>query len=145
MTPRDILEVAEELAGGLTEAAWRAAVSRAYFAAFHSARNRLRLAGFDPPAADQAHSYLWLRLSNCSHPDVEEAGKNLKDLRQRRNWADYDLEKPFDQAMALRQIDIADRILGLLETVLGSASFAAITETMKTYERDVLRFVTWQP
>jgi len=79
MTPRDILEVAEELAGGLAEASWRAAVSRADFAAFHSARQVLRKAGFETPSADQAHSYLWLLLSNCGHTDVQAAGRDLKE------------------------------------------------------------------
>jgi len=144
MSPRDILAVAEELCDGATEAFWRAAVSRGYFAAFHAARQLLQQAGFAVPEGDQAHGYLWLRLCNCGHPEVLTAGNSLKTLRGLRNWPDYHLDTPVSHQEAIDHVQRAARILELLETVPGSASFAAITEAMKTYERDVLRVVTWK-
>ena len=85
MNPRDFLVVANALIVGATEAAWRSAVSRAYYAAFHTARRLLRDLGFRTPRADQAHAYLWLRLSNCGDAQMVTAGQKLQDLRGERN------------------------------------------------------------
>ncbi|HVS37819.1 MAG TPA: hypothetical protein VMS17_19835 [Gemmataceae bacterium] len=41
MNERDFLRLAAVLAGGATEAEWRTAVGRAYYAAFHVARRLL--------------------------------------------------------------------------------------------------------
>jgi uncharacterized protein (UPF0332 family) len=91
MDVRDFLEVAWSLLEGNGEAEWRSAVSRAYYAAFHVARQLMIQCGFAVPRADQAHAYLWLRLSNAGHPDVQQAGAQLSFLRQERNRADYDI------------------------------------------------------
>jgi uncharacterized protein (UPF0332 family) len=88
MNPREFLNVAEEWVTGLSEAEWRSAVSRAYYGAFHVARSLLQACGFEVPLADRSHAYLWLRLSNCGHPDLQKAGEALNDLRGRRNEAD---------------------------------------------------------
>jgi len=146
MNPRDILDVADELCTGLTEAHWRAGGSRAYFAAFHVARRLLRNARFEVPRGDQAHAYLWLRLSNCGHPDVVEAGGRLNDLRKMRNWADYDLDQPFDHAFALGQVQGAFGIIQLLEPLPTLPTvLTQIIDAIKISERDVLGEVTWRP
>jgi hypothetical protein len=84
MNPLDFLEVADELIGGMREADWRSAVSRAYYAAFHVARRLLQRCGFTVPDGDQAHAYLWLRLSNAGHPDVRQAGLDLRNAAVQR-------------------------------------------------------------
>ena len=56
---RDYLSLARTLAGGMTEAEWRSASSRAYYAAFHVARLLLLDLGFRVPQADRAHGYLY--------------------------------------------------------------------------------------
>ena len=143
MNARDVLEVADGLSMGTKEAEWRAAVSRAYFAAFHAARQLMEDLGFQVPRGEQAHAYLWKRLSNSGHVDVQNSGRDLSDLRSLRNWADYDLLRSLDQTMAIGQVLRADKILGLLETVATSAAANLITETMRAYQRDVLREITW--
>ena len=92
MTPRDFLDQAAAWVTGWEEADWRSAVSRGYYAAFHTARRLLQHCGFVVPRAESSHAYLWLRLSNTGHPDVVIAGHDLNDVRQARNWADYDLD-----------------------------------------------------
>jgi uncharacterized protein (UPF0332 family) len=77
MNPRDFLEVADEWASGTREAEWRSAVSRAYYAVHHVARHLLMDSGFAVSTGDQSHSFAWLRLANCGHPDVEQAGRLL--------------------------------------------------------------------
>src|SRR5688572_21477559 len=100
MTGRDFLPLARRLASGGSEAEWRTAVSRAYYAAFHVARDLLTDLGFTPPRADRAHEYLYRRLNNCGVAAVETAAGHLKNLRQVRNQADYDLNHPFPSAAA---------------------------------------------
>jgi uncharacterized protein (UPF0332 family) len=63
ISPRDFLTVAKYLAARGTEGEWRTAVSRAYYAVFHTARNLMEDLGFVVPRADPAHSYLWKRFS----------------------------------------------------------------------------------
>ncbi len=55
MNWRDFLLVANRLTAGATEADWRTAVSRAYYAAFHVARRLLADLKFNVPRADRAH------------------------------------------------------------------------------------------
>jgi uncharacterized protein (UPF0332 family) len=146
MNPVDFLDVAGEWAAGNREAEWRSAASRAYYAAFHVARKLLHQAGFVVPQAEQAHAYLWLRLANAGHPDVERAGNDLIYLRRVRNAADYDLDRPFAQLAALDHVQLATDAAKLLETVVTTPTvLARITDTIKAYERDVLGQVTWQP
>jgi uncharacterized protein (UPF0332 family) len=146
MNAREFLDVAEPLIAGMTEAEWRSAVSRAYYAAFHVARGLLDLCGFDVPRAEQAHAYLCRRLENSGHTDVENTGSALNALRKMRNRADYDLDRIFPHPSAAGQVQAADNIIRLLEDVEADPGVRArITDAMKTYERDVLRQVTWHP
>jgi uncharacterized protein (UPF0332 family) len=146
MNARDLLEVADDLLGGLKEAYWRSAVSRAYYAAFHEARRLLRQCGLVAPRGEQAHAYLWLRLSNCGHPDLAHAGAELNDLRSQRNWADYDFDQLLDQPTAADYVQAARDIVDLLEMAATMpALLSQITTVIRVYERDVLGEVTWRP
>lgn len=145
MSPNDIPELANELSAGNREVDWRCAASRAYYAAFHSARLFLERLGFAVPWADQAHAYLWLRLANCGQLDLSVAGKRLNDLRYKRNWADYDLDRLFAHTTAFDQVQVAMDIMRTLEAVSNTSTvLSAIIVTIKSYERDVLRQVTWK-
>jgi uncharacterized protein (UPF0332 family) len=146
MNPRDFLDVADALVTGLGEAEWRSGVSRAYYAAFHVARRLLSDSGFDVARGEQTHAYLWLRLANSNHADVRNAGNDLYHLRQKRNQADYDLEQPLYQATCAGHIQLAERIIELLEMVAADPAIRTrIIDAMKIYERDVLGQVTWRP
>jgi uncharacterized protein (UPF0332 family) len=144
MTGHDFLPLASRLAAGSTEADWRTAVSRAYYAAFHVARQLLQDLRFRVPQADQAHRHLWLRLSNCGDPQVEQAGADLNVLRRNRNRADYELNLFFRQAEAYGHLRAAEQIIQVLDGLSPSVR-TQITDAMKLYERVVLRDVTWQP
>jgi uncharacterized protein (UPF0332 family) len=146
MNPHDMLELADELCSGSREVDWRTAANRAYYAAFHVARRLLRQLGFDVPRGDQAHGFLWLRLSNCGQPDLNAAGTDLNELRKRRNRADYDLDRPFTHLMAFDHVQTAQGVIQLLEAASGMpALLQTITDTIKVYERDALGHVTWRP
>lgn len=145
MNFRDFLQVASELASGPTEAHWRSAVSRAYYAAFHVACQLFVDLGFTVPRADRAHAYVWLRLTNSGHGDVQNAGLNLNHLRQQRNRADYDAHRPVSQPTAVKELQTAIEIVRVLDSAMSEPTRSQITDAMKTYERDVLKDVTWQP
>jgi uncharacterized protein (UPF0332 family) len=145
MNARGFLDVADQLSTDATEGHWRSAVSRAYYAAFHAARTVMEGCGFAVPRAEGAHQHLILRLQNCGHPDVEDAGRKLEELRRARNHADYDLSRPQDQAIALHRVHVASNLLALFEDALANAPLLTrITQTMRDYERNVLQDVTWR-
>jgi uncharacterized protein (UPF0332 family) len=141
----DFLTLAETWIKGPTEAEWRSSVSRAYYAAFHKARQLLRDLGFLVPRGDQAHAYLWLRFSNCGDSQVQLAGSDLNRLRRERNRSDYDIEQTLVHTDALLQVLAAKRIVQVLDTAAADPTRTQITDQMKIYERDVLKSVTWQP
>ncbi|MFL5243428.1 MAG: HEPN domain-containing protein [Gemmataceae bacterium] len=146
MNGRAFLTVADALILQTSEASWRSAVSRAYYAAFHVAQQLFHDLGFTVPRGDRAHGYLWLRLSNCGNSQVQIAGKDLKDLRGDRNWADYDLSFLLTQTLASNQINAAKGIIRLLDNARSSIGhLSQIADSMKIYERDVLKDVTWHP
>jgi uncharacterized protein (UPF0332 family) len=141
----DLLALADMLLSGTTEAEWRSAISRAYFAVFHQARQSFRQAGFSVPRGEQAHAYLWYRLSNCSDPQTQSAGALLNDLRRNRNFSDYDIERTLKRAEAVSQMQRAKEIVALLKVAFAEPLRAQIIEEMKVYERDALKEVTWKP
>ena len=98
---RDFLTLAELWVKGTSEAEWRSAISRAYYAAFHAVRQFLEDLGFVVPRGEQAHGNLWLRLSNCGDHQLQIAGSRLSVLRGQRNRSDYELNLNVHQASAL--------------------------------------------
>jgi uncharacterized protein (UPF0332 family) len=145
MNGRDFLTLAVQLSKESTEAAWRSAVSRAYYAVFHVARDLLAVLGFTVPYGDRAHSYLWMRLSNSSDPDIEDAGAALNTLRQNRNRSDYDLHLNVKVRDAQDAVQLAQGAIQTLDTASSTPLRTKITDAMKIYERDVLHDVTWHP
>lgn len=144
MNGRDFIRVAETLSAGNSEAEWRSAVSRAYYAAFHAARDFLANCGFSAPRADRAHTYAWLRLANSGHPETATAGNQLNNLRGQRNYADYDVRRPLSRADSGAQIENAWEIIRALDGVAANSNKTQLIEAIKTYEHDVLREETWR-
>lgn len=145
MNWRDLLVLASRLAKGGTEAEWRAAISRAYYAVFHIARRLFVDLSFVVPRADRSHQYLVFRLSNSGEPSVEQAGRELDTLRRLRNRADYDETPAIKQLQAIGAVQIAEAIIQVLDNIQQEPSRTRIRDAMIVYERDVLRDVTWQP
>ena len=144
MTGRDFLYGAVRLAAGTAEGDWRSAVSRAYYAVFHTARSLLSDLGFSVPREERAHKYLSFRLMNAPVGQADRAGKDLDNLRTARNRADYDLASSVDAAEAGRHVKIAERALLILDVLRQEPDRTALTDAIRVYERDVLGVVTWQ-
>ncbi|MHB1422279.1 MAG: HEPN domain-containing protein [Gemmataceae bacterium] len=142
---REYLNLAKTLINGMTEGEWRTAVSRAYYAAFHVARELLVDLKFRVPHAERAHGYLWLRLANAGHIDVQEAGNRLNALRRERNRSDYDAHLTVHQATARTHLQRAEEVIRALDAAAVEPIRTRITDAMKIYERDVLKDVTWHP
>lgn len=106
--PQKFLELARDLAERANDqAALRSAISRAYYAAFLSARAVAETGGrrFDTP-----HRQVWEHLAlNMSFIDL----KGLR-LRRSRNKADYRLGVVFTPQEAKTSIDRAEQILEML-------------------------------
>jgi uncharacterized protein (UPF0332 family) len=143
MTGHDFLPLARSLARGSTEAEWRTATSRAYYAVFHIARDLLAGLRFAVPQADRAHEYLYRRLNNCGNAAVEAAAKRLHELRRRRNEADYDLHRAFAAGTSAKSAADAESIAQILDT-LTPAERVQIADTIRLYEQQI-GDVTWQP
>lgn len=145
MIAQDFMTLALRLIGGGTEAEWRSAISRAYYAVFHSARQLLSELGFAVPRDDNAHRYLINRLSNSKHPSASRVGRALDRLRGDRNSADYDLHRVWAARLAAQSVQLAEQMMQTLAAIRKGPDRQALTDAMKDYERNVLGVVTWQP
>ncbi len=143
---RKFLALAERLTQGTTQAEWRIAVSRAYYAAFHLGGERLDNLGFRVPhRTEQSHVFVWRRWSNAGVAHVNAAGHDLNDLRSNRNRADYDKAAKTTSRDALDAVTLARKIIAVFDEIGRDERLASqVTEGIKKYERDVLKEVTWQ-
>jgi uncharacterized protein (UPF0332 family) len=144
MRAEDFLDLASELAVADSEAAWRTAISRSYYAAFHVARDFLNNLGFDVPHSERAHVFIRSRLDASGQIDIEQAAEDLRELRRYRNQADYDLGRRLGQSSASAQVIAADKIMQTLNAALEEPFRSRITEAIRRHEREVLKEVTWR-
>lgn len=112
MEPKLFLELAKKLLTMSSEAAYRSAVSRAYYAVFHAAAVFLDKMGFATARSSQAHGQLPIRFNNCGTKDGVQMARWLKDLHRNRLSADYDLNSSdfnaqFKSAMLIAQAEQA--------------------------------------
>lgn len=76
--------------GGGGEAVWRTSICRAYYGAFHLARQLLTAIGIKVPKHN-AHDFVRMALQQSGDGDLVKAGSMLADLRDARTDADYEL------------------------------------------------------
>lgn len=96
------------------EAAFRSAISRAYYAAFCSVRNHLRAKHGNPSlygSRGNPHQLIPRYLQNTGNPLASKLGRDLADLREKRNMADYEdaLNNPAKEAR--KALQLAENIL----------------------------------
>ena len=144
IAPDAFLVQAEKLLLSVAEEDWRSAVSRAYYAAFHSVRQFMSGLGFSVPRTDLAHGYLSRRLSHSGHPPLDDAGSDLNFLRAERNFADYELTGNLAQATARLQVQTAREIMETIDDCAVEPIRTQVRDAMRDYERNVLRDITWQ-
>ena len=114
----EYLILAEELALRRdNEAALRSAVSRAYYAAFCKARNRLRQEGVDIPKTGAAHAIVWSTYREATEVLHRQIGNAGDRLRRSRNKADYDDEVTRLATVVEDALAKAKRVLESLENL----------------------------
>lgn len=119
----EYLSLAQELAGQTVspasqEAKLRAAISRAYYAAFCKARNHLRdREGYVIPIGGQAHVYVRDQFKNSPDRLRSQIGHNLDRLRRHRNMVDYDDSVTGLLPMTSRDLRLAQRVLSALTSL----------------------------
>src|SRR5487761_1113112 len=96
MDPRDFISIAIRLSNSQNEADLRSAISRAYYGAFHLAKQFLQDCGLRISRkeldASQIHRKVRYCLSESHNTEAMFAADKLKSLREQRNEADYDLD-----------------------------------------------------
>ena len=99
MDPLDFLNVANRLKNSSEEEDRRTSVSRSYYAVFNHLRPKIDQ--FKPlPGWDQDHRALVEYLTRVNLPELQSVGQALKDLRDSRNDADYEMGQTCDASKA---------------------------------------------
>lgn len=114
--------LAEELGGVASsrpmagsEARQRSAVSRAYYAAFVLARNRLRdVEGVRVPAGINPHHFVARHYAVAVDPERVRIGAGLGRLRSARNTCDYDDVVPRLSVLVRRSLNRAGDLISTL-------------------------------
>jgi uncharacterized protein (UPF0332 family) len=141
MRGQDFLELAVRLANGASEAEYRTAVSRAYYGAFHAARDLVEDTGVELPATAEAHRKVQLCLAESGDAIGKHAGDELGVLRNRRNSADYDLHSPGpgEKNFAVAQIARAQRLVAAIASCRTAPAWPQFRAKVRTYAAQVLR------
>ena len=137
MEPVLFLDVAKKFLTIPSEAAYRSAVSRAYYAVFHAASIFLGKLGFKASKGPQAYGEIPLRFSNCGVADGVEIARCLNELHHRRILADYDLKS--DQFAAQFKVAFwiakAEQAILILNTLSASQNICIqIRNGIRAYE-----------
>lgn len=116
----EYLNLAQELAGQAVslagqEARLRAAISRAYYAAFCKSRNHLRdKEGHQIPSGGRAHQYVRDEFKRSGDRLRKQIGYDLERLRSDRNRADYDDSVTNLDVLTVVDLALAGRVISTL-------------------------------
>lgn len=125
MNGRSFLTVARDNLSGHSEAHWRSAAGRAYYALMLEVRDSLVAWGLSRPIRGGIHQYVRVRVFTSTDADMKSLGQALDDLRSLRQRADYELIPHRDFSSPLRASDairIAADALRLLDAIVGDGS-----------------------
>ncbi|MBF0154089.1 MAG: hypothetical protein HQL64_10160 [Magnetococcales bacterium] len=128
ITCKDLLRLAQRLAGSHLEVDLRDAGSRAYFAAYHACHQLGEHLGLLAPQVreQEGHHKRLIRAMQMAKisgldqddPAVRRLGQALRSLRDQRNAAEYRLGKSFVRSQAKQMIFTSERILSEVERIL---------------------------
>lgn len=138
----EFLDTAGRLAQGATEGDWRSAISRAYYAVFHSFREFFASQGLHLGRGGQSHFNLYVGLLNCGVPQVTRFGTRVDDLREQRTEADYDLAQILTQSLAMNAVGEARKVVRDFQSVLTGISAVQIVAGAKKYLQTIGRVGT---
>lgn len=147
MDPADFISLAVKLSNSQQDSELRTAVSRAYYGAFHSARDLLEECGIRFPRSEllgaDIHRKVRFCLAQTDNGDATLVVNRLSSLREQRNTADYDLKT--DRFSFAHSANVKTTVRSAIETVDAlqrcriEPAFSSIRLTIRGYARDVLR------
>lgn len=118
VTAREILDAADELAGGKREVDWRNGASRAYYAAFHRCRQLAVAERLAVAQTGSAHvALIDAFLANLNPAPLKRLGFMLRGCRDRRADADYEVEASFSKQVGRSVVADCQRILDEADAV----------------------------
>ena len=135
MRPRAFHELATRLASSEDPADLRTAISRAYYAVYHVAREMLESASFRISKGPAGHAEVFRCLSNCGIPELQRMSSDLGDLRSRRNDADYDLKNEYVElpSTARYYAKTSENIIRALEACQNEPQRSKLISGVKLY------------
>jgi uncharacterized protein (UPF0332 family) len=144
MDSRDFLRLAAFLATAHSHGAraYRSAISRAYYAAFHVAQGTLAGLGVPPTTGPGGHGEVIALLQNCGDAGRIPIASMLDDLKGWRNDADYRLDMLTieNSTSTMIAIETADEIVKELDDFDGDVQRKRQAEPIaKSYARNVLK------
>jgi hypothetical protein len=127
MDPRDFNQVAIDLVvrrPPTGPAAYRSAISRAYYAALNVATDVLTGIGHFPGRGDGPHKKVVIYLQQTGDGDLETAGTAIDRMRTMRNLADYDMRNPDAETIssARKMVETAQQAIVLLDDFAADAA-----------------------
>jgi hypothetical protein len=137
----DFFSLAVRLSSGTSAAELRSATSRAYYGAFHKARELLERIGIALPTGPECHQKICFVLANADDSEVRTASSLLSSLRTARNAADYDLAKAEVETKRSVVINLhrADQIIGCIRLCFPGGAKANVATAMRDYARNTLK------
>ena len=121
MNPADFHSLADRLVresgtGGLSPAACRTAVSRAYYAAYNVSVALLDHVGFATTNVGACHTHVQHALMNSGIEILVKVGSNLATLYAERRRADYEMKSPIAESVvfATAIVKLAGEMIGTL-------------------------------
>jgi uncharacterized protein (UPF0332 family) len=145
MDPRDFISLALRLTTSQNKADLRSAVSRAYYGAFHVARQLLIDVGLRWPRKESYAAEIHVKVRHClsqsANLDAMFAGDQLWSLRDLRNQADYELDsiKFKSSAQVVPLVRVAMEIVDTLDRCRAEPAFSEVRDRIRRYARDVPR------
>jgi len=118
LKPADFLNIAKGLVGIKdSEAAYRSATSRAYYASYHEALDVAVKQGFNSPTEFSCHGQLAVHFAQRGGVHERGISSQLSSLRRKRNRSDYNLDMNVTELAARSSIEDAEDILELCRIV----------------------------
>jgi uncharacterized protein (UPF0332 family) len=141
MNGDDFFAAAESLSKGTTPAEMRSSISRAYYGAFHTARDLCCSVGIALPKTADCHVKVSQILGNSGDQDVVKSASKLSSLRDVRNDADYDLtdSRPEKKNYVILQLKAADDIITNFKKHLPKGSLDPLHEALRKHAKDILK------
>ena len=111
VTPNELLDAAKVIGRGEAEVDWRNATSRAYYAAWHRCLPIGRSVGLSARPGQGVHQQLIETLTGNRNTTLKSLGYMLRQCRDFRVEADYEIETDFPPEDARTALEQCEKIL----------------------------------